>query len=456
MNIYKTIIHCTFIFLISLYSAKSLAQECFAPRYKHPVFRVAKITPNIKFDVMRKNEFGRSFMMVADLYEPKGDTVSLRPVIFLIHGGAHVEMPLLNRKSPDIVAMANDLAKRGYVVISPEYRLIQDFINPTEYKTFIKALYHSIFDIHDAVCFFVDSYHNGNPHRIDINRVFIGGVSSGSLITVQSILMNSLSELDSENQTFAGEVESYNKRTFDGFFENKFCGANILGALCLSTALFDTTLIKKTENAWFFSHDKSDNTTPFSSGKLLKSDLMPVVYGPGSFAKKLAAEGVAIDTSYFDNGLHPVFLEFSIGKLGEILGGISLETFINPRGLQDLIFDIEVLDSTVNHISQFCFNLLECKEEIATGLFGKTIFPLTVYPNPTNHAFYLDIPYTLKQKYLEIQIIDISGKIILTKELLPSDNTVPEFKGIEKGTYLILINEKQNPVSAYLGKIYIH
>jgi hypothetical protein len=444
------------LFFLIILNLPLIAQEdCFGPRYKHQVFRTEKIIPNINFGKSRKNEFGRSFILVADLYEPKDDTLNLRPVIFLIHGGAHVEVPLLNRKSPDIVALAKDLAKRGYVVISPEYRLIQDFINPTPYKTFIKALYHSIFDIQDAFCYFVESYHNGNPYKIDINRVFIGGVSSGALITTQSLLLNDISELDPLSKQYLEEVEIYNKRSYQEILDNKFCGANILGALCLSTILFDTSIIKQTSNSWLFSHDKSDKVTPFKEGKLLNSELMPIVYGPGNFAQKLSNTGTKVDSSYFDNGLHPVFLEFSIDNLANTLSNISLETFLNPRGLEDLIFDLDVLDSTANHIASFCFELLGCEDPITTGLFDRNIIKLEIFPNPSSGNIYMQLANNLIGEKVEMKIINYLGQVV-KDEILTIQNNLLSLNDIPTGQYLIIITttQKEN-TQGYLGKIVV-
>lgn len=444
------------VFFLIILNLPLIAQEdCFGPRYKYPIFRTEKIIPNINYGKSRKNEFGRSFILVADLYEPKDDTLNLRPVIFLIHGGAHVEMPLLNRKSPDIVALAKDLAKRGYVVISPEYRLIQDFINPTPYKTFVKALYHSIFDIQDVFCYFVESYHNGNPYKIDINRVFIGGVSSGALITTQSLLLNDISELDALTKQYLEEVEIYNKRSYQEILDNKFCGANILGALCLSTILFDSSLVKQTSNAWLFSHDKSDEVTPFKEGKLLDSDLMPIVFGPGSFAQKLANTGTKVDSSYFDNGLHPVFLEFSIDNLANILSSINLETLLNPKGLEDLIFDLDVLDSTTNHIASFCFELLGCEDPIATSIFDKNIVQLDIFPNPSSGSINVQLPNNLNGEKVEVKIINYLGQV-LKEEIVTINNPLLTINDIPRGQYLIVITPTQKEsIQGYLGKIVV-
>src|SRR5690606_14736750 len=128
----------------------------------------------VVFTERKENAFGRSFRMVTDIYEPKGDTAAKRPFVVLIHGGAHRDIPLLDRRSPDIGTLAADLARRGYVVFSPEYRLV----NILRYDVaghdsiYTRQLFHSILDIDDLFCFLAESYANGNPYRIDLDKAF--------------------------------------------------------------------------------------------------------------------------------------------------------------------------------------------------------------------------------------------------------------------------------------------
>ncbi len=59
--------------------------------------------------------------LVLDLYEPAGDVAALRPVIVYIHGGFF--SPGIDRKYRDATTFATSMAKRGYVVVSIDYRV---------------------------------------------------------------------------------------------------------------------------------------------------------------------------------------------------------------------------------------------------------------------------------------------------------------------------------------------
>ena len=82
----------------------------------------------------------------------------------LAHGGGYID--LLDQKSPDIVELAIDLVKRGYVVISLEYREeANPFVLLSE-ESMIKAVGRSLIDIRDATCSIMDTTINfGNPYK---------------------------------------------------------------------------------------------------------------------------------------------------------------------------------------------------------------------------------------------------------------------------------------------------
>ena len=59
-----------------------------------------------------------------DIYQPTGDNVTHRPLVILAHGGSFVN----GTRSSDypITALCADLAHKGYVTVSIDYRLIDN------------------------------------------------------------------------------------------------------------------------------------------------------------------------------------------------------------------------------------------------------------------------------------------------------------------------------------------
>src|SRR6185436_11342997 len=88
-------------------------------RYRDPVFAtVTKTTDVVYGSAVDQN--GTTQSLKLDVYQPTGDAVSKRPAMVWVHGGGFSSG---NKTSPEIVAEANDLAKKGYVSVSIDYRL---------------------------------------------------------------------------------------------------------------------------------------------------------------------------------------------------------------------------------------------------------------------------------------------------------------------------------------------
>lgn len=58
--------------------------------------------------------------MLLDLYRPAGDSAPDKPLVLYVHGGGFSGG---RRNDPELVALARDLARRGYAVASISYRL---------------------------------------------------------------------------------------------------------------------------------------------------------------------------------------------------------------------------------------------------------------------------------------------------------------------------------------------
>src|SRR4051794_34062903 len=81
-------------------------------RYRDPVFDRVKVTNGIRYKTG----------LTLDLYEPVGDRARKRPAVVWVHGGG---FQVGDSKNPRMVEAATEFAKRGYVAVSINYRLIR-------------------------------------------------------------------------------------------------------------------------------------------------------------------------------------------------------------------------------------------------------------------------------------------------------------------------------------------
>jgi acetyl esterase/lipase len=117
--------------------------------------------------------------LLLDLYEPVGaNTPRLRPAFVAIHGGGFKN----GSRSAGVVAeLCRELAARGFVCVSIDYRMLGDD-PPTEGGTAIeRAIHAAVADAGTAVNWLVE---NAKKHQVDAGRIAIGGGSAGAITSL--------------------------------------------------------------------------------------------------------------------------------------------------------------------------------------------------------------------------------------------------------------------------------
>ena len=223
-----------------------------------------------------------------DIYRPinlVGEGIVKRPVIILGHGANE------RRDYQRWIDMANSLAKRGYVVVSLDYRA--DFFNsgeqllialgcntpPCKLAALNRTLYSNSMDVHKAIDFLVA---NQLTYQIDPNKFILGGHSLGG---ATAFFASTVSK---------AEVSAYFPASFmtDSWYTNlDLKRPKIKGAILLSAATPDVNYVDATDNVPFFIyHGTHDPAAPFYSGRQLCSDATnPILYGGAAMAERVDA-----------------------------------------------------------------------------------------------------------------------------------------------------------------------
>ncbi|MEL6593531.1 MAG: hypothetical protein AAFQ68_25750, partial [Bacteroidota bacterium] len=127
-----------------------------------------------------------------DVYEPMGDTASMRPLLLFAHTGTFFP-PVINggatglRTDSICVEFATRMAKRGYVVAVFTYRKGWNATSAdAEVKraTILQAAYRGIQDARACVRYFrKTAAEDGNGWRIDPDKIAMGGDGTGGYVT---------------------------------------------------------------------------------------------------------------------------------------------------------------------------------------------------------------------------------------------------------------------------------
>ncbi len=187
-------------------------------RYRDSVFANVDSLPNIFYRTAQN--YDRLENLNCDVYMPAGDTVTKRACIIFIHGGAWKRNPensLGTRKGERRICLA--YAKRGYVVITPSYRLGIDFKPRQSSADSIRKLHETVYratqDIRALVRFVKK---NALYANIDTNKIFIGGGSAGAGAAIHATYLdqdeigNMIAELGPLDGTGIYDHPGYSKK----------------------------------------------------------------------------------------------------------------------------------------------------------------------------------------------------------------------------------------------------
>jgi len=144
-------------------------------RYRDKIFGTVVKTSDIEYGTAT-NLSHQSITLTLDMYEPKNDTVTKRPVIVWVHGGSFSSG---DKTSPELVDEANTFSKKGYVNVSINYRLEPEGCSAAAPTTqCIEAIKEATADAQTAVRWLRT---NATKYRIDPTRIAIGGSSAGAI-----------------------------------------------------------------------------------------------------------------------------------------------------------------------------------------------------------------------------------------------------------------------------------
>jgi acetyl esterase/lipase len=168
-------------------------------RYADTVFSAATTQSGIQYGASVPFGGSSASPLVLDLYEPAGDTASLRPVLVWIHGGGFVSGTPTDGQIP---RLARSLALRGYVSVSITYRLRTP-------ATFNADQAGGIRDaVHDARAAVRWVRANSRAFRFDTTRIAFVGSSAGAITALFSAYDQSITEGTSGSPGLSSRVKT--------------------------------------------------------------------------------------------------------------------------------------------------------------------------------------------------------------------------------------------------------
>lgn len=230
-----------------------------------------------------------------DLYEPSGQTLPgrRRPAILMIHGGGFMGG---SRKFPPLVRMATELASRGYVVASIDYRVSGDSpvlsgrVQPLPQDTLFELWMNAAID--DALTALDWLLDYSGPLNLDATRLGVMGSSAGAVTAIH----------------LAYTVKDYGIDVPALRFVVDYFGSAVIP---LGDPVAAVNHLETGEPPLFIVHGTDDQTAPIERSDALASRAyeqdVPVEYhaieGAGHGFHPFEPNGIDLDTDLGESGL---------------------------------------------------------------------------------------------------------------------------------------------------------
>ena len=392
-NILKSVI---LVLLCGLFLNTVQAQT--GQRYADPVFDEVNIETGIPFSSTVKEGDTSPTTLYLDFYEPVGDTLSARPLVITVFGGAFVAG---SRDYADMVEYCTRLAKHGYAAASIDYRLISIWnLNST---ALIRDAYMAAQDVSSAIRFF--KYHCAE-YRIDTEQVFLLGNSAGSIAIYCELFMD---EDERPVETF--EDPDLGPMHSSGFAEYAGFSSAVAGAIPQWGGVMDLDVIDKEEYVPLcMLHGTDDTNVPYDSGYCyngLLPGVMPYMYGS-----------------------HPI-----AGRLDEI--GVTDYEFHSFEGEGHAFYFIPVVYTLIEEKFDTCFSIvrdfLYHHLEFSTSIPETEELKIQVYPNPSNGVFNIET-----EGETTLTIYNLIGQTVANGK---TENGVFTVSNLPSGVYFVKSGE---------------
>ena len=265
-------------------------------RYQTEIFSSITVTEVNYSDVYTDN------FHEMDIYTPDDDTEINRPVILYAHGGSFYGG---DKSSIDCIDFCTAFAKKGYVVVSVNYRLVSllnivNFLSNTDvqYEEVLKAT----LDLKAAVRFFRKDFANGDTYGVDPNTIFVGGYSAGAVAALHLAYLDNVS--DFPTTPFDIQAVANNLGGIEGDAGNFGFPSSVSGVISFAGGINDLSWIDANDEPIVSCHGDQDETVNYNCGPGLNNPNVLTLCGAGVIHPIADSLGIINDALIFTGEGH--------------------------------------------------------------------------------------------------------------------------------------------------------
>jgi para-nitrobenzyl esterase len=413
-----------YVLCLSLITSYQLSAQC-GGRYQADIFPAFDKTTVQYGSNLNLNNATINLMM--DIYQPQGDTSTSRPLIILAHGGS---FSAGSKDNADIVYMATELTKKGYVCAAINYRLAPSAFSLIAEETTVKVVLMSMQDGKAAVRYFRQDAATTNLYKIDTDQIFIGGTSAGGILGINMAYLDSTDVMSPSWQTWSTQVGG-----LEGTSGNPGYCSTVAGTFGFAGGIADPLWIDANDVPWYGSHAEGDNTVKIGYGQPLNGFTPVFLYGSDSINARLNTLGIHAAYDRYTGTAHPPFASSSSIMQDN---KDSLATFL-----------YRILDCNPNNLK--LPNQKNC--DVPTGLAEVTEKTLkaNIYPNPTNNNVTIELNNNFDLSNTRIMIVNSIGEVLVNQLATDYTNSI-NLSNFAQGVYFVRITSNESNYTQLLVK----
>jgi pimeloyl-ACP methyl ester carboxylesterase len=380
------------------------AQDCSDGRYSEEIFNTYSIESDVVYGSNLDYE-GQNVTLLLDIYTPDGDTETERPLLIFIHGGSFVGG---SKTQGDIVGLAQEYAKKGYVTSAINYRLGMNgipFPGPNQSDA-SEAVMRATQDSRAAVRFFRKSIEDeGNPYGLHTDHIYLVGYSAGGFVALHHAHLDKEAEvpafIDQSKPGLGGGIE--------GLSGNAGYSSEVTAIVSLAGAIGELEWIEADGAPILSLHGDNDATVPYGSATINLLGFYPImeVHGSGS--------------------IHPYTETIDLKNCFKSFAGLGHNLHLENAAYYDTTstYINQWLQHFVCDTDDYCYEYVLSVDEM-------NISNLQLYPNPAREKLNISADELIAQ----VMIRDLNGKLVL------SDNPLSNFAtlstdALPQGMYLV-------------------
>ena len=390
--------------------------SCDGERYRQDVFDAVTVTTGVQFG-SNTTIGGNSQDLFMDVYEPEGDTASVRPTLVMAFGGAFVF-----GQREDLDGLCRALARKGYVAATIDYRLFDAGI-PVDSNQMHDVVVKAIGDMKAAIRYLRQDAATSNQFRVDTNLIFAGGISAGAITAAHVAHLDEADEIPNYLQNIIANNGGIEGNSSDNYQYS----SSVAGLINYSGALKDASFIDANDPPQFSVHDEGDGVVVYGNGLVFAGPIV-LVYLEGSFSMDQQAEAVGVESrliTYPGNG-HVSYFTSNADQ-----------------------YEAEVEAATATFLAdQIC-------GEISDAKTLEPSFSVRAFPNPLPAQQPLRLMVEGYSGPVQFRLLSISGVSVAEQVVVAGTTESIDLPALPRGVYVIELRPSDNKGAAVRQRIVI-